>query len=117
MFRSLRFRLLLLTVMVAGVSLVAAALVSRVAVRREFQRLEHRDRGRGLETAAKLLSERARALGAAADDTALARLASWLEQDLILPAEPSIPVLHVRAAGFSDSSGRCRPAVPSADGS
>jgi signal transduction histidine kinase len=84
-FRSLRFRLLLLTVMVAGVSLVAAALVSRVAVRREFQRLEHRDRGRGLEAAAKLLSERARALGApAADDSALARLASWLEQDLIL---------------------------------
>jgi len=85
--RSLRARLLLLTVAIAGAALVSAVLVSRVAVRSEFRQLERDDRGRGLEHVAELLSERAQRLGsAAASDSVLARLAAPLGQDLLLVA-------------------------------
>ena len=40
MLRSLRARLFLVTVAIAGAALVTAALVSRVAVRSEFRHLE-----------------------------------------------------------------------------
>jgi len=81
---SLRFRLLALTALVAGASLLAVALASRLAVRHEFQRLETRDRGRGLERAAQLLSDRLQGTGTAAHDSALAGLAAALEQELVL---------------------------------
>ena len=58
MLRSLRSRHLLLTGAVAGVALVAAGLVSRVAVRTEFHRLETSVRGDGLASAAEFLSAR-----------------------------------------------------------
>jgi signal transduction histidine kinase len=87
----------LLTAVVTGVSLVAAALVSRVAVQREFTRLESLDRGRSLEGAAALLSERIERVGpAAVNDSMLGHLATWLEQELIL-ASPAGRVIATSA--------------------
>jgi signal transduction histidine kinase len=92
MLRSLRARLLVLTAAVAGVALVAAALISRQAVQSEFQRLETRVRGQSLSDAAELLSARLAAPGApspqdsTAMDSATSRLAASLGQDLLLVA-------------------------------
>jgi signal transduction histidine kinase len=89
MLRSLRSRLLLLTVAVAGVALVAAGLVSRVAVRTEFHRLETTVSGDGLASAAELLSARFATPEEALQtpsrvDSELVRLAATLGQDLVL---------------------------------
>ena len=90
MLRSLRARLLLLAVAVTGVALVTAALVSRLAVRTEFQRLESRVRGKSLSDAAELLSARLAATDApalrdsVAMDSALSRIARPLDQNLLL---------------------------------
>ena len=87
MIGSLRVRLLLLTAAVVAIALGAAAVVSRVAVKMEYQRLVTRDRGRDLERAADLVTERLRRTGAeAVSDSALAALARSLDQDLALVA-------------------------------
>src|SRR6185295_8212311 len=91
MFRSLRARLLMLTVAVAVIALVAAGLVSRVAVRTELHRLQTTANGLDLEHAAAFLSQRFATpeevprAGAAADPE-LARLAGTLGQELVLVA-------------------------------
>jgi heavy metal sensor kinase len=89
MFRSLRARLLLLTVVVAGVALVALGLMSRLAVRSEFHRLETSVRGRGLATAVDYLSTRYATPeeiehAGASLDSELVRLAVAAGQELIL---------------------------------
>ena len=84
---NLRVRLILLTATVAAIALVAGALLSRMAVTHEFQRLESEERGRGVEGAARVLSERLRAGGpAAVSDSALVALAAPLRVHLILAA-------------------------------
>jgi signal transduction histidine kinase len=89
MLRSLRARLLLITGAVAGVALVAAALVSRLGVHAEYRQLETTVRGRSLTDAADLLTARlaaspSMARDSAAMDSALTHLASAAGQELIL---------------------------------
>ncbi|HEU4765558.1 MAG TPA: hypothetical protein VFT93_07910, partial [Candidatus Eisenbacteria bacterium] len=75
MFRSLRARLLLLVAVVAGLSLAAAALLSRQAVRTEFLRLETSERAARLGDAAAMLDAWLRRTGSLAGaDSVLKRL-------------------------------------------
>ncbi|HET7496779.1 MAG TPA: HAMP domain-containing sensor histidine kinase [Candidatus Eisenbacteria bacterium] len=75
MFRSLRARLLLLVAVVAGLSLAAAALLSRQAVRTEFLRLETSERAARLGDAAAMLDTWLRRTGSLAGaDSVLKRL-------------------------------------------
>ena len=93
--RSLRARLLLLTLFVAGIAIATVSLLSRQAVRSEFVRFESRTRDAGLADAADavgaLLATGGRALGsestttaAAAADSTLRRFARSLGQPLLL---------------------------------
>ena len=93
--RSLRARLLLLTLFVAGIAIATVSLLSRQAVRSEFVRFESRTRDAGLADAADavgaLLATGPRALGsesttvaAAAADSTLRRFARSLGQPLLL---------------------------------
>ena len=85
MLRSLRARLLLLTVFVAGTALVAVALASRRAVSIEYGQLEMRDRATQIRGAAEILNERVRRGEGLADaDAVLERLASASEGELLL---------------------------------
>jgi len=73
--RSLRARLLLLVVVVAGLALASAAILSRQAVRTEFLRLETREGAARLGDAAAVLGAWVRQTGSLAGaDSVLARL-------------------------------------------
>ena len=107
MLRSLRARLVLLTVAVTLSALVAASLLSRVAVRREFLQLETTDRRQGLTRAAALIEDRVRQ-GAAPGDSLLARatelsgLALILADDsgrVLAASAPELREARIRALG------------------
>jgi len=93
--RSLRFRLVALTVAVAAVALVSVAVVSHVAVRHEIHRLDLSGQGPILGDAVRAIEARVALLGpAAASDSLLAALAPRAGRELILAA----PDDHILAA-------------------
>ena len=106
MLRSLRARLLLLTLFVAGIALATVSLLSRQVVRSEFIRFETRTREAGLAEAAETLGARLAAGGNPASpeamagaDSVLHRLGRSLRQPLLLLA-PDGRVLAASSAGL-----------------
>ena len=80
MLRSLRARLLLLTLFVAGIAILTVSLLSRQAVRTEFIRFESRSREAGLADAAEALGARLTADGSVASPAAMAGADSILRR-------------------------------------
>jgi signal transduction histidine kinase len=85
--RSLRFRLVALTVAVAAVALVSVAVVSHVAVRHEIHRLDLRERGPILGDVIRAIEARVALPGPGGiGDSLLAALAPRAGRELILAA-------------------------------
>ena len=78
MLRSLRARLILLTLFVAGIALATVSLLSRQAVQSEFVRFESKKRETGLADAAEALASRLPAPGAVPGSAATAAADSIL---------------------------------------
>ena len=97
MIRSLRFRLVALTVAVATIALVSVAVVSHVAVRHEIHRLDLSERGPILGDVIRTIEARVALLGpAGAGDSLLAALAPRAGRELIL-ASPDDRILATSA--------------------
>ena len=104
--RSLRARLVLLTLMVAAIAVTGTALLSRLAVRLEYTRMETSDRDARLPGAAALLGAQiADATTRAELDARLARLAEPLGHRLLLLA-PDGRARGVSSAALRDASFR-----------